>query len=809
VKKAYMPVAVAAFSLATAAPALDLIRAGQPVSAIVVPDAATDTERAGAERLVKYLKLASGAELPVVKEAAKPAATTLISVGQTALAKQAGLTTEGLQYDGYRLRVRDGVLYLLGRDTDMLVGQWANPIPAGAQGSLRAAFGLLDRLGFRWLQPTPEGTYVPELKTVAVPDDLNVTYEPPLMFMHGRMNNWGDWSMANSCRTAIKNFTMGGHTWGPSIPNALFDEHPDYFVMIKGQRLLNGQYCSSSPGAQKCVADWTMGILKQGYEMVALGQSDGFQPCECEACSKLSPADQVHTAHRKIIEMIGAQYPDRKVHVLIYPPTEVPPSQSTAYPPNTVVELCLTGSLREAFGSHEKALEYWQKAAPGGVTVYAYCMGPWFAEGLAPRYYPDMAATNLLMWLAHGVKGVYWCGGGENWGAEGPTYYVLGRLATDPTLDWHAIYDEYLTLTFRNAAPAMKQYYDLLYQRLAAFRNFKDTFVTAAGTNPDDSFPTLYPPWVLTYLRRFLDQARQQAGDDAKALGWIRLAEFSYNHFALIAKAFHYYRVQELSPSDANLAQVRDAMSAYHVWVDAALKLEQTDPAFYRDFFPNSCANLGHPWTDERLRFNHSRLGCAPFNLDLTKTAAPAPAPVAPAAAGWTLQFSDDFERQDLGNDWRSVAGDWRIVRGVLTTGAPSGNSYKLLCLKDFPGAQRLEYDASTDTPGDLSAVLAADQNGAWDSGYFFGFGSDENQSSKLRIQGGEPHFYFGKVEPGKVYHVVCQREGDTVTHTVDGKTLLTFKDPKPLTGEGHRRISLYIWPAGRMDNVKVYTKPE
>ena len=799
--------AICCFSMRS--PALDLVKDGNAVSTIVVPDAPTEQEQAGAERLAKYLHLSTRAELPVVKESDKPAGASIISVGHTDMAKRAGIADAGLKYDGYRLAARDGTLYLLGRDTDRLVSQHTNPLKGGAQGTLRAAFGLLDRLGFRWLQPTPQGTHVPQLKTVSVPDDLDVTYEPPFMYVHGRMNNWGDWSMANSCRTAIKCFTMGGHTWGPSIPQTLYDEHPEYFVMVNGERRKGGQYCSSSAGAQRRVADWTMGILKQGYEMVQLGQSDGFVPCECELCAELSPADQVHNAHRAIIETIGKTYPDGKVQLLIYPPTMEPPTGFSAYPPTTVAELCLTGSLQDAFGSHARALEHWQTAAPTGITVYSYNMGPWFGNGLAPRFYPELAATNMKTWIAHGVKGIYWCGGGENWGAEGPTYYVIGRMATDPALDWQAVYEEYISLTFGKAAPAMQQYYDMLYKRLADFHHHDRRFMLIGLMDPADSFVSIYSPAVLRYMRQYLNKAKQQAGDDKRALGWIRLAEFSYNHFALIAKAFHLYRAHELDPDEASLDKVRKAMIAYHAWVDEALNINASDPDFSRDYFPDLVAHHGAMWSNEKLRHNHGRLGCPPFNMDLHKKADDSAAAVAPIEDGWTLQFSDDFERDELGEDWNAVAGHWQIVDGTLVAEHPAGNSCKLVCTKAFPGSQRLEYDCCTDKPGDLSAVIGANPTGSWESGYFFGFGSNNNMSSKLLVRGADTGFYFGPIEPGTVYHVVCQRDGDTLTHIVDGKVLKTHKDPRPLTGEGHQNISLYIWEAGRIDNVRVYTKPE
>ena len=78
-----------------------------------------------------------------------------------------------------------------------------------------------------------------------------------------------------------------------------------------------------------------------------------------------------------------------------------------------------------------------------------------------------------------------------------------------------------------------------------------------------------------------------------------------------------------------------------------------------------------------------------------------------PIESGWKLQFSDDFERDALGSNWS--AGLARIEDGALAIGRESdmGNNV-VTCQKAFPGAQRLEYDATTAAaePCDLSAVL-------------------------------------------------------------------------------------------------------
>ena len=628
--------------LNTKALAFDLVRDGKAVSTIVIPDQATETEQGAAERLVKYLKMASGAELPIVKESAKPENVTLISVGKTKMANEAGITEEGLKYDGYHLAVKDTTLYLVGRDTDFVLGQSVPyaELMAGAQGTIRAALGLLDCLGFRWLQPTPMGTYVPELRTVSVPDDLNLTYEPPLMYLAGRMWNWGDWSLANGYRTAIKNLTLGGHTWPIAVPDTFFEEHPEYFVMVDGERMLKpadrphhhpAQYCSSNPQAQRLVAEWTMRFFEQGYEMVQLGATDGFEPCQCPLCSKLSPADQVHNAYRKILEMIREKYPEGKVQVIMYGPTsEMPPPSFEPYPPNAAMEVAIMGSP----GSSER-LEFWASAMPGGTMVYAYEMGPYYSDGLAPRFYPERAAAKIKYWIAHNVNGIYLCGGGENWGAEGPTYYLLGRLATYPTLDWEEVYEEYLNLTFRKAAPAMRQYYDALSKRLARFRDPEnDTLLAGLGedgqflspgrTNikhPFEMWVSVYPEKTLVELQGYLDEARKQAGDDERAQGWIRVAQISYEHYALIARMFHegqkFRSWQTLGfagkgQEPKSRDELRKRAQAYYTWVDEIVKLDETDPEFRKNFIPD-CPKHGAIWSDkEFLRTNSHWHGLMP-----------------------------------------------------------------------------------------------------------------------------------------------------------------------------------------------------
>ena len=174
-------------------------------------------------------------------------------------------------------------------------------------------------------------------------------------------------------------------------------------------------------------------------------------------------------------------------------------------------------------------------------------------------------------------------------------------------------------------------------------------------------------------------------------------------------------------------------------------------------------------------------------------------------ALGWTLQFSDDFGRTKPGADWQVVSGDWKIADRTLQCVDPG----LLLCTWRFSGSVRLEFDAvaTGESISDLSAVLNATQGGRLSDGYFFGFGSEKNTASKLLVKGREVTRYDARIVPGKRYRVVCQREGGTLTHMIDGRVVMTVEDDTPIVAPEHNAVGLYNWAGGAFDDVRVYTK--
>jgi len=175
----------------------------------------------------------------------------------------------------------------------------------------------------------------------------------------------------------------------------------------------------------------------------------------------------------------------------------------------------------------------------------------------------------------------------------------------------------------------------------------------------------------------------------------------------------------------------------------------------------------------------------------------------------WVLQFSDDFERAELGPDWQVVSGDWAIRDGMLVGGTPGQiTDNTIICTRKFPGAQRLEFKGVSDNPCDLTGLLCMNEGGYLTS-YFFGFGSEENICSKILVEGIEVARTDTVITPGKVYHIVCQSQDGRLTLLIDNEVILDYTEKMPLEGANHQQIGLNIWTTGRIDDLKVYTRLE
>lgn len=123
-------------------------------------------------------------KLPVVEDSEIPAGKSAINIGPTVEARQLGLDKKKLDVWEVLIKKSGKNIFLYGKDKiyRKKTSHYRNVL----LGSVRATTLFMSRfLGVRYLMPTRSGRYVPKLKSIALPGDLDLKDKPLLVIAAG------------------------------------------------------------------------------------------------------------------------------------------------------------------------------------------------------------------------------------------------------------------------------------------------------------------------------------------------------------------------------------------------------------------------------------------------------------------------------------------------------------------------------------------------------------------------------------------------------------------------------------------------
>jgi hypothetical protein len=172
-----------------------------------------------------------------------------------------------------------------------------------------------------------------------------------------------------------------------------------------------------------------------------------------------------------------------------------------------------------------------------------------------------------------------------------------------------------------------------------------------------------------------------------------------------------------------------------------------------------------------------------------------------------SVPFADDFERAEIGPNYFTVGGHWRIENGVVHS--PGAKNNPLWLKARLPDDVAVEFDVrSESSEGDIKAEIFG--NGRdHASGYVLVFGGWSNSTSvlaRLDEHGRDRKENRNvKVTKGKTYHMRLQRKGTLLQWFADGVLQMEWDDPAPLRGTSHDRFGFSSWEADiYFDNLKI-----
>ena len=292
------------------ADAIDLVRDGKPMTAIVIPDKSVDCVRRAAEELRYYVEEMSGVTLEIISESAKPQTKRgHIYLGPCKATKRAGIVTDKLTRNGFIIRVVGSDLFLAGRDT---VYSWTAHDSPAETGTLLAVYNLLDRqMGVRWLWPGKLGEVVRKASTISI-GKLDQTVALPLRSSRFHPSYRGvveGWSSEKARRQFADDESIWEQrhclSWDSNLRSRhSFEEywerfgksHPEYFNLLPdGTRRSDPHYvaggspmyismCVSEPRLwRQIVDDWKASRTKEKPH-IYIGENDTPGRCCCPRC---------------------------------------------------------------------------------------------------------------------------------------------------------------------------------------------------------------------------------------------------------------------------------------------------------------------------------------------------------------------------------------------------------------------------------------------------------------------------------------------------------------------------------------------
>jgi hypothetical protein len=580
-KMGYVTGLLIAWLAGTASFAGDLIMAtnGSCAYQIVLPDGTNEPmiakALADAAGVMKEMFLANGCTIPVLKEAQADPQKPGIYLGDTAVARAAGIDASKLPVWTYRWKVVGSDVIIAGRDWAAAQRQVRDDRPS----SLGTVKGLTDFMrefcGTRFL--TPGGLvgieFLPTAR-IAVPARLDLRKDPMVNYNSGGRPTVEVGSIALNF---LNNVTTEyfAHTHEIAVPGGKYaDTHPEYFALVNGQRTRGPHLCYANKDVQSLIYRDMLRSLDAGYPEYLSLQADGFQPCQCPECKTLfNTADwgeKLWLLNKQWAERLRNDRPGKFLVVTAYTVTGNPPASFTKFPPN----------MKVAVGGYPEAFEKWGDCKlPGGFTSYLHAWGGYHLCGYLPVRTPLYAEKVARMYDTYNVKGVGLDSPPANmWGLEGPTVYVYARMLDDvKTNTAQKLVDEYIQAAYGKAAYPMSRLFEELHHTLEAYAEVfgvdNGTFQGYKRANGRSGryltwesklrlIGFIYPPEILTSLESQLVQAEKTAGLTEKNRLRLALVRREFDYLKSTARVVHMYNAYQTRLDKISLDQLLDEMEA-------------------------------------------------------------------------------------------------------------------------------------------------------------------------------------------------------------------------------------------------------
>jgi len=559
---------------ATAAP-LMLAEGGETDYQIVIPALPDVSTEAVAADFAQILEQITGATFLVVADTQPPQPREIVVGHDNARLGALGLAglASGFAQGEYEIRTVGEHLIIAG---------------GPPRGTINGMYGFLqDHLGCRWF--TPGVSRIPKQSVIEL-GSIQDRQKPAFRY---RSTNyplhwdagWTARNRLNECKTygggvsmmmlmadpRVK--TIGNYSSGHQfsyIPASLYEEHPEYYALIDGERMLHDNsnqrgYCVTNEGFVQYMTDMLKRGLRgsSGPHFVGLGHADNAFYCQCEECrasyDRVGLSGTYMEFDNKVAEAVTEEYPEAIISTLAYGitlrPTDVQmhPNIRPFWCP---IGACYAHGFDECVYNQDRdwlgQLAIWlENTSQLGIWYYHHqydSLMPHlnlFATGRNFQIFQDMGVDDIFVEdsagythrtnaVSDGDKLMPAYGNAElhgyftvPWGLEHLKAYVTCRLLWNPEFDVEQGIREFCQTYYGPARHELSQY-ALSVESIDSYDTSINQVFDAYSCLHQNGSHALVLKWpVVRQLDVLFDQAEAKVADDETLVRRVRMARLS------------------------------------------------------------------------------------------------------------------------------------------------------------------------------------------------------------------------------------------------------------------------------------------
>jgi hypothetical protein len=465
---------------------------------VILGSQATLAERYAAEEFQRCARLATGVTIEIRTDDDPPTEREIL------IGPSTRLPLVGLKRDWDVALGREG--FILRTSGKRLVIAGGRP-----RGTLFGVYHFLQtRLGCRWFAADCE--VVPQHEGILI-EPMDETVVPRLEYRECFYTEAFDGDYAarlfcNSHHAGLEKRHGGKISYFPFVhtfyrlvaPEEYFEEHPEYFAEVDGERKASrAQLCLSNPEVLRIAIERVRSWIEAHPEasIISVSQNDCHGYCTCPECRALddeegSPSASIIRFVNRIAEAIEQDHPDVAIDTLAYQYSRRAPKTLTPRH-NVIVRLCSiecdfahpleTGSHPESVSFRQDILD-WSRLTD---RLYVWDYVTDFRHYLLPFPNLEVLGPNIRFFVENGVRGIfeegnYAIGGGGE--LADLRAYLIGRLLWEPEQDTQPLIDEFTEAYYGKAAPYIQAYLTLLQGQVERYPQAHMTI----WTNPDHDY---------------------------------------------------------------------------------------------------------------------------------------------------------------------------------------------------------------------------------------------------------------------------------------------------------------------------------